>query len=274
MDEHPPTASRTIQRLQGEASETVEDDLVVEEPLEIRVRGRGVAVTMRTPGHDYELAAGFLVSEGIIRRFEDVLAVNHCTQPEAAETGNVVNVFLSPKVELDLEKLTRHVFASSSCGLCGKASIEAIRQQFPPIENPPTVSARTIRSMPAALAEQQTLFASTGGLHAAGLFDLQGRLIVLREDVGRHNAVDKVIGHAFFNQRLPLREHILIVSGRASFEILQKALAAGIPVIAAVSAPSQLAVDFATKNGQTLIGFLRENRMNIYAGSVQPEIVS
>lgn len=268
MPDHAPTTTRSIQRIANGRSETVEDILVVEEPLEIRVKGQGIAVTMRTPGHDYELAAGFLISEGIINRFADVLAINHCTQPEAAETGNVVNVFLSPKVEVDMEKLTRHVFASSSCGLCGKASIDAVQQQFPPIKDRPPIAAETVQSLSAKLNEAQDVFASTGGLHAAALFDRQGDLLVLREDVGRHNAVDKVIGHAFLQEKLPLNEHALMVSGRASFEILQKALSAGIPTVAAVSAPSHLAVEFAAGNNQTLIGFLRENRMNVYSGSV------
>lgn len=265
-DEHSPVATRTIERITDGQHETIEDTLVVEEPLEIRVRGQGIAVTMRTPGHDYELAAGFLVSEGIISDFAEVLAINHCQQGEAAEHANVVNVYLSPKVDVDLEKLTRHVFASSSCGLCGKASIDAIQQQFPPIENPRKISTQLIQSLPDKLRAQQDVFASTGGLHAAALFDQQGELLVLREDVGRHNAVDKAIGHAFLNQQLPLENHILLVSGRASFEILQKALAARIPTIAAVSAPSHLAVEFAEQNRQTLIGFLRGNRMNVYTG--------
>jgi FdhD protein len=269
MDEHPPTKIHSIQRITDGVSERTDDTLVVEEPMEIRIRGKGIAVTMRTPGHDYELAAGFLVSEGIIDNFADVLAINHCTQPDAVETGNIVNVFLAPKVEVDLEKLTRHVFASSSCGLCGKATIDAVQQQFPAIENRPTHTAATIRTLSAKLARQQDVFASTGALHAAAIFDRTGDLIVLREDVGRHNTVDKAIGHGFLNQQLPFANHILLVSGRASFEILQKALSAGIPTIAAVSAPSHLAVRFAEQNNQTLIGFLRENRMNVYTGSVE-----
>lgn len=269
MDERSPTVKRPIQRMADGQCESVDDVLVVEDPLEIRVRGQGIAVTMRTPGHDYELAAGFLVTEGVINKFADVLAINHCTQGEAAETGNVVNVFLSPKVEVEMEKLTRHVFASSSCGLCGKASIDAVQQQFPPIANSNTVSAETVWSLPGKLEQAQDVFASTGALHAAALFDNDGKLLVLREDVGRHNAVDKVIGHAFLNQSIPLSHHILMVSGRSSFEILQKALAAGIPTVAGVSAPSSLAVDFAERNNQTLIGFLRENRMNVYTGELK-----
>ena len=269
MDERSPTVTRPIRRIFEGECESVEDTLVVEDPLEIRVRGQGIAVTMRTPGHDCELAAGFLVTEGVIRNFSDVLAINHCTQGDAAETGNVVNVFLSPKVEVDMEKLTRHVFASSSCGLCGKASIDAVQQQFAPIEKSSLLALETVRALPAKLEQAQDVFASTGALHAAALFDENGELLVLREDVGRHNAVDKVIGHAFLNNFLPLANHILMVSGRSSFEILQKALAAGIPAIAAVSAPSSLAVEFAARNNQTLIGFLRKNRMNVYTGELK-----
>jgi len=269
MSDALPTAERQIVRhLDGGASVTT-DTLVVEEPLEIRVRGRSIAVTMRTPGHDLELAAGFLYSEGVIRERAHVLAINHCQQGEVENRGNIVNAYLSPKIELDLDSLTRHVFASSSCGLCGKATIEAVQQSFPPLENPPTFSSATIAGLPAKLSAQQTVFAKTGGLHAAALFDAQGELIALREDVGRHNAVDKLIGNGFLENALPFDRHILLVSGRASFEILQKALAARIPLVAAVSAPSQLAVDFAAQNHQTLIGFLREGRMNVYSGEVE-----
>jgi len=269
MDEHPPIVNRQILRISGSDVETVEDALVVEEPMEIRVKGQGIAVTMRTPGHDYELVAGFLVSEGIVRDFAGVLAINHCTQGEAAETKNVVNVYLSPRVEVDMEKLTRHVFASSSCGLCGKATIEAVHQQFAPIEKAAVLSPDMIRSLPGKLERAQDVFARTGGLHAAAIFDEAGELVVLREDVGRHNAVDKVIGYGFLNEQLPFSEHVLLVSGRASFEIVQKALAARIRTVVAVSAPSSLAVEFAERNNQTLVGFLRENRMNVYSGGVE-----
>ena len=268
MTEISSTTQRQITRVSPVECTESSDHLVVEEPLEIRVRGRGIAVTMRTPGHDFELAAGFLCSEGVIRKRSDVLAINHCLQVVETEPGNIVNAYLSPKVELDLEGLSRHVFASSSCGLCGKATIESIRQIFPPIQSPLRITAKTLLSLPAKLLARQTIFAATGGLHAAALFDSSGDLIAAREDIGRHNAVDKLIGHAFLEDRLPLAENILLVSGRASFEILQKALAAGIPLIASVSAPSHLAVDFARRNGQTLVGFLRDDRMNVYAGQL------
>ena len=268
MAEANPTVQREIVRFEDGSATDDSDTLVVEEPLEIRVRGRGIAVTMRTPGHDFELAAGFLCSEGVIHKRDDVLAINHCLQGDAEQHGNIVNVYLSPKVDLDLERLTRHVFASSSCGLCGKATIDAVQQCLQPLVKTPTFRTATLKSLPTRLAEQQALFAETGGLHAAALFNANGDLIAIREDVGRHNAVDKLIGHGFLEGLLPFSESILLVSGRASFEIMQKALAAGIPLIAAVSAPSHLAVDFAKRSGQTLVGFLRDDRMNVYAGQV------
>ncbi|HWB61593.1 MAG TPA: formate dehydrogenase accessory sulfurtransferase FdhD [Chthoniobacteraceae bacterium] len=250
----------------GGVPEPQTDDLAREEPLEIRIGGRNIAVTMRTPGHDKELAAGFLLSEGIIRRAEDISDMADSQGCEVSEFKNIIDVTLAPGVELDLEKLTRHVFASSSCGVCGKASIDAVRQNFPVIaaENL-AVSLETIARLPATLREAQATFARTGGLHAAAIFDGRGKLLVLREDVGRHNALDKVIGHGLLRGPFPFDEHVLLVSGRASFEIMQKALAARIPIVCAVSAPSSLAVEFARENGQTLVGFLRGETMNIYA---------
>jgi len=240
-----------------------DDALAIEEPLEIRVRGRAVSVTMRTPGHDDELAAGFLLSEGIIAKSEDVVRIEPC---DRADGGNVVNVVLEPTVPVDFERLTRHVFASSSCGLCGKASIDAVHNQFKPVDAADvTIDASRLLQFPARMHEAQSTFHRTGGLHAAALFDAQGSLIVLREDVGRHNAVDKVLGFALLNRLLPLDCHVLLVSGRASFEIVQKALAGRVPIVAAVSAPSSLAVEFAEESNQTLVGFLREGRMNVYS---------
>jgi FdhD protein len=245
---------------------TSADSLAVEEPLEIRVRGQAIAVTMRTPGHDEELAAGFLLTEGILKRRADIIEIAHCrAEPEAALSGNILNVFLAPNVELDFERLTRHVFSASSCGLCGKASIESVHQQFAPVEKPLEVPLATLLSLPPKLRAAQKTFDSTGGLHAAGLFTAKGELIVAREDIGRHNAVDKVLGHAFFNGSLPLNDHVLMVSGRASFEIMQKALAAGIRCVAAVSAASSLAVEFARESNQALYGFVRENSANRYS---------
>jgi FdhD protein len=240
------------------------DELAREEPLEIRVRGRAISVTMRTPGNDDELALGFLLSEGLIRRPEDVNAVEPC---ERNEEGNLINVRLAPQVPVDFEKLTRHVFASSSCGLCGKATIDAVRVAFPPVESDLRIDAQTLLAMPGAMRQQQATFDRTGGLHAAALFDATGNLIALREDVGRHNAVDKVLGFALMKKLLPLNRHVLVVSGRSSFEIMQKSLAGRIAVVAAVSAPSSLAVEFAEANQQTLVGFLRERRMNVYSHS-------
>ena len=234
------------------------DDLAAESPLEIRVQRRGVSVTLRTPGHDDELAAGFLLTEGIIKNAGDIIGVI----PGGEES---VDVILAPHVQIDFARLTRHVFTSSSCGLCGKASIDAVRAQFPPVISTVTIQATTIQAMPEKLRAAQETFDRTGGLHAAALFNATGELLVLREDVGRHNAVDKVLGRMLFDGKLPLDRHVLLVSGRTSFEIMQKALAAGVPVVAAVSAPSNLAAEFAEESGQTLIGFLREGRMNIYA---------
>ncbi len=244
------------------------DELACEEPLEIRVDTRPVSVTMRTPGHDAELAAGFLLTEGLIRSRADVAKIE--PHPRNQER-NVLNVFLAPGVSVDFARLTRHVFASSSCGLCGKATIEAVHQQFKPVRARFTVAAGTVLALPAQLRRSQETFERTGGLHAAAVFDARGRLLVVREDVGRHNAVDKVLGHGLLQGRLPFDRHILMVSGRASFEIMQKALAGRIPIVAAVSAPSSLAAEFARESGQTLIGFLRGERMNVYT---RPERVS
>ena len=239
-----------------------DDEFAMEEPLEIRVDNHPVSVTMRTPGHDAELAAGFLVTEGLIKKRGDVLKIE--PHPRNKDK-NIINIFLAPDVAVNLEQLTRHVFASSSCGLCGKATIESVHQHFPKIKSKVSVAAKTILGLPEKLRGSQETFERTGGLHAAAVFDLDGNLIVLREDVGRHNAVDKVLGHSFLKGVFPLERHILMISGRASFEIVQKALAARIGLICAVSAPSSLAVDFARESGQTLVGFLREERMNVYS---------
>jgi FdhD protein len=237
------------------------DELAIEEPLEIRVRGRAISITMRTPGRDDELAAGFLFSEGVVHRRADILKIEPC---DKNEFGNTIDVLLAPDVSVDFARLTRHVFASSSCGICGKATIDSILHDDPPIESNIVIEASRIAQLPATMHAEQQTFHRTGGLHAAGLFDLDGKLIVLREDVGRHNAVDKVIGYALMHDLVPLDRCVLLVSGRASFEIMQKSLAARVPIIAAVSAPSSLAVAFAERSGQTLIGFVRDGRMNLY----------
>ncbi len=257
-----PAPRRILRWKSGRPAENAEDELAAEEPLEIRVDNVGVSVTMRTPGHDEELAAGFFLGEGLIRRRSDVRRIVH--HPRNNDK-NIIGVFLGAKKSIDLNRLKRHFFVSSSCGLCGKTSIEAVHAHFPVVTSKLVVSAETLLTLPEKLRTRQDVFSRTGGLHAAGLFDARGRSIVTREDVGRHNAVDKVLGFAFLRGMLPLDRHILMVSGRVSFEIVQKALAAGIPVIAAVSAPTNLAVDFAQANGQTLVGFLRERRLNVYA---------
>ncbi|WP_395749223.1 formate dehydrogenase accessory sulfurtransferase FdhD [Prosthecobacter sp.] len=245
-----------------DSSSEVSDVTAREEPLEIRVEGRSVAVVMRTPGHDEELAAGFLVSEGVVQRPRDILEVSQCPSTNN-EHGNIVDVLLGGNV-VNWDSLTRHVFSASSCGLCGKTSIESVFQQFPSVKGEWQVSPKLIASLPDKLRAAQETFSKTGGLHASGLFDLNGNLVVLREDVGRHNALDKILGYTLQRGLLPLDRHILLVSGRVSFEIIQKALAGGIPLVAAISAPSSLAVDFAQGAGQTLIGFLRGETMNVY----------
>lgn len=239
------------------------DEVAVEEPLDLRVDTHPVAVIMRTPGYDEELAAGFLLSEGLVRRRDDIRAMRR--DPRNRD-GNVLDVFLNPGVVLNLAQLTRHVFASSSCGLCGKSSIASVRRQFPPVRDGFQITPERLLALPDVMRTAQTTFASTGGLHAAALFNASGALEGLREDVGRHNAVDKVIGRAFLDGRGPLTDYGLLVSGRTSFEIVQKALAAGISFIAAVSAPTSLAVEFARQGGLTLVGFLRPGRFNVYAG--------
>ncbi|HWE04058.1 MAG TPA: formate dehydrogenase accessory sulfurtransferase FdhD [Tepidisphaeraceae bacterium] len=240
------------------------DELAIEEPLEIRVKGKAVSVTMRTPGHDEELAAGFLLSEGIITSWHDLVDIEPCKHDTL---GNIVNVTLDSRLAVDFARLTRHVFASSSCGLCGKATIESILKTIDSIGADAGVDAAALLALPEKLRQAQPAFDRTGGSHAAALFTSAGELLVAREDVGRHNAVDKAVGYALLNQRLPLDRHILLVSGRASFEIMQKSLAARIPIVAAISAPSTLAVEFARESGQTLVGFLRGQRMNVYNGA-------
>jgi FdhD protein len=256
----PEKTDSMVWRWNGDTLSQRSDELAREEPLEIRVRGRAISVTMRTPGQDDELAAGFLLTEGIIQSGGDILRVEHCHRNDF---GNVLNVLLAPDVMVDFERLTRHVFASSSCGICGKATIESVMSQFAPIRSDLVLDAELFAEMPDRMRAAQATFDRTGGLHAAALFDANGKLIVLREDVGRHNAVDKVIGHCLIHGAIDGRQ-VLLVSGRSSFEIVQKALAARIPVVAAISAPSSLAVSFARESGMTLIGFLRGQRMNVY----------
>jgi FdhD protein len=244
-----------------------EDYLAAEEPLEIRVGEHPLSVTMRTPGHDVELTAGFLFTEGIIERRAQILELQENAGENPANRANAVRARLAPEAMPDFGKMRRHFFAASSCGICGKASIDAVRARtlVAPSENfrlDPEVLIR----MPDALRESQAIFGRTGGLHAAALFDAAGDLLVLREDIGRHNAVDKAIGWALLNERVPLSSAVLLVSGRGGFEIVQKAIVAGLPVLACVSAPSSLAVQLARELRQTLIGFLRGRRFVIYSG--------
>jgi FdhD protein len=250
---------RIVRRKKDGALEYLRDDLTIEEPLEIRIGGKPLATTMRTPGNDDELAAGFLVSEAIVHDRSAIAEIS-------ADGGNRVNVSLAEGVKLKLNSAQRFGTISSSCGLCGKTSIDEIRQNFPAVEAANVrIDIEMLLSLPEKLRKAQSDFARTGGIHAAGIFDSGGKLKIVREDIGRHNAVDKAIGRAFLEKSLPLNQHLLLVSGRASFEIVQKALAAGIPIIAAVSAPSTLAVDFARESNQTLIGFLRPPSFNIYS---------
>jgi FdhD protein len=249
------------------------DSLATEEPMEIRLLSGGarqtVAVTMRTPGADFELAAGFLYGEGLVKTPEDIAKISYCVDSDldTEQQYNIVNVELRAGREYDLRPLERHFYTSSACGVCGKASLEQLELRGCPIVPPgPEVSAQTVYSLPGKLREAQGLFDATGGLHAAALFDAEGELLTLREDVGRHNATDKLVGWALLEGRLPLADHVVLVSGRSSFEILQKCLTAGVPIVCAISAPSSLAVDVARQFGITLVGFLRGGKFNVYAG--------
>jgi len=248
------------------------DALATEEPMEIRVISGGsrqtVAVTMRTPGADFELAAGFLYGEGIVSSPEDIKKISYCVDPDvdAEQQYNIVNVELRAGRKYDPRPLERHFYTTSSCGVCGKASLEQLELRGCPVIPPgPEIAAEMIYSLPEKLREAQGLFEATGGLHAAALFDAEGDLLALREDVGRHNATDKLVGWALLEGRLPLGDHAVMVSGRSSFEILQKCLTAGVPIVCAISAPSSLAVDVARRFNITLVGFLRGNRFNVYS---------
>jgi FdhD protein len=275
--------SRTKTRIAAvdDGSEKFRSDYVAtEEPLEIRLSAGGraetVAVTMRTPGSDFELAAGWLFSEGVLGAVDSIRRITYCTDPgiDADQRFNIVNVELASGLAPDLAPLERHFHITSACGVCGKATLESLRLRgMQPVASGPTVDRDVVSTLPEKLRAAQGLFDSTGGLHAAGLFDAGGALLVAREDVGRHNAVDKLIGWAVLEQTIPLRERILLVSGRSSFEIMQKAAAAGISVVCAVSAPSSLAVQVAQEFGQTLIGFLRGRRFNVYAGRERLEAI-
>jgi FdhD protein len=276
------TERRRVLRIRNGAVSTRPDTLVAEEPMEIRLNGKPLAITMRTPGDDFALAAGFLVSEGVLGSVEELANIVYCAGAtvgdspavaggEGANTYNVVDVRLAPGVAVPDIALERNVYTTSSCGLCGKASLDAVRTTArwaieDPVDAPVRLKPEVLSLLPDRLRSGQRVFDRTGGLHAAGLFTTEGELLDLREDVGRHNAVDKLVGRALQQGRLPLRDSVLMVSGRASFELAQKAVMAGIPVLAAVSAPSSLAVDLAAEADLTLIGFLRGSSMNVYAG--------
>lgn len=249
------------------------DDVATEEPMEIRLlagaQRRTVAVTMRTPGADFELAAGFLFAEGVLASRDQIHRMTYCTDPDidAEQHYNIVQVGLRGKVLPDLATLERHFYTTSACGVCGKASLDALHVRGCHSLAPgPRVTPDFLAALPGKLKDAQGLFRTTGGLHAAALFDPQGNLAALREDVGRHNALDKLIGWAFLEGHLPLRDHVVMVSGRASFELVQKSVVAGVPIVCAVSAPSSLAIDLAREFGMTLVAFLRDERFNVYSG--------
>jgi FdhD protein len=264
-----------VREVSGSRVREHEDELAGEEPMEIRVvpgsepqrRGVPIAVTMRTPGDDFELAAGFLYSEGVLRSRRDFFQISYCTEPEEDQLFNIVNVWLRPGVHFDATRLSRSTLTTSSCGICGRGSIESVRQRAAAqpagrFSLPWTV----LRELPDRARALQTVFARTGGLHAAALFDAEGRPLLVREDVGRHNAVDKLVGNQLQQDALPASARVLLVSGRASFELVQKAALAGIPFLAAIGAPSTLAVETARSFGMTLVGFLRSDRCNVYSG--------
>ena len=275
MDERS-SVSTTVERIRAGDIATVQDVVAVEEPMEIRIvsaseaaqRTDRVAVTMRTPGHDFDLAAGFLLSEGLIARREDVVDVSYCPDPDDVQQFNVVQVTLAPAVSFDPALLDRNFYATSSCGVCGKGSLEALRTYCAVAgDDGLRVDEAVIRGLPTKLRDEQRIFSETGGLHATGLFTSGGSLVTLREDVGRHNALDKVVGHHLMAGDLPLSRSLAVVSGRASWELMQKAAAAGIPMVVAIGAPSSLAVDLAIEFGMTLAGFTRDDGFNVYAGS-------
>ncbi len=267
-----PILTVPVQKVEGDSSAPFQDLLAVEEPLEICLGDKSVSITMRTPGHDFELAAGFLFSEGILHHASQVREIrwSHLANGNQRQLGNSVTVELNPGVEIDLDRLERHFYTTSSCGVCGKASIEAIEMQGCPVlpRNAPLVESAVVHHLlPDALRRAQPVFERTGGLHAAALFSPDGTLQLLREDVGRHNALDKLIGAEMLAGHTPLANHLLFVSSRASFELVQKALMGGIPILAAVGAPSSLAVETAQRFNLTLLGFVRDSRFNIYSGA-------
>ncbi len=273
IDERPgPSVEARVVTYEAGVATPRYDRLATEEPLEIRLRAGGesrtIAITMRTPGNDFELAAGFLHNEGILTRYDTLLGISFCIDRDvdAEQRYNIVNVDLAARTLPDLRMLDRHFTTTSACGVCGKANLDALEERgLERIASDIALDAETIVALPDRLRAAQGVFAQTGGLHAAALFDAAGALAAVREDVGRHNALDKLVGSAFLAKRLPLDRSVLLVSGRASYELVQKAVAARIPIVCAVSAPSSLAVDLARRFGVTLVGFLRGSRFNVYA---------
>jgi FdhD protein len=268
----------SVRRVTRDGARAGDDTVVVEEPMEIRIvcgsganrSAKSLSVTMRTPGHDFELAAGFLFTERILSSAAQIEEITFCGPPAPSRsTSNIVRVEVDPSVDFDLERLRRNFFASSSCGICGKASLDAVEvPDLPPLDAAhPRIRSAMIHDLPKLLRSSQPVFERTGGLHAAGLVDPDGKLYDVREDVGRHNAVDKLLGRSFLDGKTPLSDRLMVISGRASFEILQKALAAGVPMIVAIGPPSSLAVDLAERFGMTLIGFASPERFNVYSGS-------
>lgn len=264
-----------IKKITDSTIESKPDLLAVEEPLEIRIgfgsqgnrQQKNVSVTMRTPGHDFELAVGFLFTEGIVQNFEQIESVKYCEDGGKQEQKeNIVRVELKPEVKIDFEKLHRHFYTTSSCGVCGKTSIDAVKVNCTTSTDSFEIKSSMVHTLPEKLRKAQQVFEYTGGLHASALFDDAGNLILLREDVGRHNALDKIIGAMLFKNEIPLSNYLLLVSGRSSFELVQKAAVAGIPLLAAVGAPSSLAVQLAKDVNITLLGFVRDQRFNIYSG--------
>ncbi len=267
------TSTKLITRWADTEPIRVEDELVVEEPLEIRVGHQSLIVVMRTPGHDFELAAGFLYTENLIASSDDIEIIAYCEENDSDPHGsdvsslqNIINVQLRAELDLDAQSgWQRNFHANASCGLCGKMTIESVRQQVSPVKSGFRLNQAVLYRLNDRLRKAQSVFEKTGGLHAAGLFNAEGELLIVREDIGRHNAVDKVIGQALLSDLVPLEQHVLMVSGRASFEIVQKALFARIPIVVAVSAASTLAVDLAAEGNLTLIGFMRGRRMAVYS---------
>lgn len=267
-----PVRTFSIHRLHQDNQWTSHEDIVsIEEPLEIRIGERSIAITMRTPGNDRELVTGFLLSEGVIRKRDDILNVTYCLKTSSSESGNIARVELASHVVVNFEKLTRHVFSTSSCGVCGKSTLDSLFQNFSILNPGPIFSSQMIKSLPDRLRQHQPRFSETGGVHASALFDSRGEWSLIREDVGRHNALDKVLGAALNEFDFPLKNFGLLLSGRISFELVQKSLVAGIPLIAGIGAPSSLAIECAIRSKMTLIGFLRSDRMNIYCGKERME---